>query len=158
MAMDMGMSFNPGAQTRQPGEAPTGGAGQTPIQDAIRTLSLRIPHFRGPGLAPQPLMASPGASGVMGGGMMGGGMPGGLQQLLQQIFGQMGGGAGAQAPSASSVPLPNFTPGGGGALQPPGDFAPGSYQPPAPPQQPPADSGHYFPGNWPDQQQTGYRR
>jgi hypothetical protein len=145
--MDFGLSFNPAQQSQDPMNSQQGG-GQTPIQDAIRTLSLRIPTFRGPGIAPQPLMQSQGSMGVMGGQ----GMPGGLQQILAQIFGQRPQGQGMPAPAPqSSVPLPNFKPGATGPSTP--SFNAGGSQPNMPKTDPGFDTtpdpGHFFPGNWP---------
>lgn len=146
--MDFGLSFNPGQQ-QQPGMDPQQGGSQTPIQDAIKTLSLRIPTFRGPGMAPMPLMTSPGSGGMMGGQ----GMPGGLQQILSQIFGRMGPG---QAPmpgqAPSGVPLPNFKPGQEGV--PSGPLSPSGPAPSGPVTNiggydAPQDPGHFFPGQWP---------
>lgn len=152
MALEFGMSFNPahdgGKQPQQ-----QGGPSQTPIQDAIKTLSLRIPQFRGPGLAPQPLLNAQGGGGVMGQGSM----PGGLQQILAQLFGNQGQqGQGQPSPmgQGSMPPPPNIIPGKGPSVPSGGGMA---YQPP--PQGPsysngdpgfdtPPDTGHYFPGNW----------
>jgi hypothetical protein len=147
--MDFGLSFNPAQQSQDPMN-PQQGGGQTPIQDAIRTLSLRIPTFRGPGIAPQPLMQSQGSMGVMGAQ----GMPGGLQQILEQMFGgqqrQMGQGTSSQGEPGIPMPrpVPKFTPGqtapsGGpttGGRGPVTDM--GGYDAPQ-------DPGHFFPGQWP---------
>lgn len=143
--MDFGLSFSPNATDKPRGQGEAG-PGATPIQDAIKTLSLRIPQFRGPGgIAPMPLLNSPGG---MQAPQMGHQMPGqpqlpnGLQQLFQQLF--SGGGQG---------PIPNVIPGAGPSFQ----EQPQPYQPPSQgpsygfndPQVPQQDnSGHFFPGNW----------
>jgi len=153
--MDLGVSFSPAARDKaqpQGSGQPTEGGSQTPIQDAIRTLSLRIPKFRGPGIAPQPLLGGPGMAGVMPGmaipGGVGGvapggpGAPTGLFSILQQIFGQ---GAG----SGAGVPLPNVIPVEQG--QQPTTLT--TVNPPTAPQ-PPSGLPEYtppdfFPGQWP---------
>ena len=148
MPMDFGMSFNPSGAGS--GQDPQQGASQTPIQDAIKTLSLRIPRFRGPGMAPQALLNAQGGGGMMGAGSM----PGGLQQILAQLFGNQGQ-LGAQAPiGGGSAPVPNMLPGSGPAL-PSGGGTPTYQQPQGPsmPQTDPGfdatpDTGHYFPGQW----------
>lgn len=94
--MDFGVSFSPTGDGQQRNQQDPQGS-QTPIQDAIKLLSLRIPSFRGQGgIAPQSLMQGSGSLGVMG--QAG---PGGMQQMLAQLFGQQG----------QSAPTPNITPG-----------------------------------------------
>ena len=129
--MDFGISFSPGSG--DPNQKPAQGASDTPIQDAIKTLSLRVPSFRANGgMAPMPLIGAPGSGGMLPG--LGGGiggqspLPGGLQQLLQQLFGSM---------QQQSAPTPSFTPGvgsgGGQTMQ-----APPVPQPPQMPTMPSA--------------------
>lgn len=152
MALEFGVSFNPGASDgKQPQQQ--GGPSQTPIQDAIKTLSLRIPQFRGPGIAPQPLLNATGGSGMMGQGSM----PGGLQQILAQLFGNQGqqqGQGGQPMGQGSMPPPPNIIPGAGPSVPGGGGMA---YQPPPqgqsysngdPGMETPPDPGHFFPGNW----------
>lgn len=128
--MDFGLSFNPvGEDPQQQGQAPQGS--QTPIQDAIKTLSLRIPNFRTQGsLAPLPLLQSQGSLG-----MQPGGSP--LEQMLMRLFGAQGPMSPQQMPSGTSggIPPPVIRPGGGSPIQPP----PGSTPPPIG-QTPPAPS------------------
>lgn len=146
MAMDFGLSFNPGQQTGN-AQDPQKAGSQTPIQDAIRTLSLRLPTFRGPGIAPMPLLTAQGSAGVMGQGQM----PGGLQQLLQQMFGQMqpGGMAPQGGMAQQGPPAPKIIPGDvpmtpPAPRQPSGPITGGGAGYDAP-----MDPGHFFPGNWP---------
>ena len=104
--MDLGVAFSPTAQddrTQTPG-----GSGQpsaTPIQDAIKLLSLRLPSFRAPGVAALPLLQGPGSRGVIGAGRR----PGGLQQILQQLLG-----GGLPQPQI----IPGVEPTQGGGVQP----------------------------------------
>ena len=106
---DLGLDFTPQAQAN--GEA-------TPIQQAIRILSLRIPRQVGArGLAPQPLLASPGAGGMGAGGGMD------LLSLLRQLLqpggaGAAAGGGQAPLPMPGAGPVPRITPGSGGGTMP----------------------------------------
>jgi hypothetical protein len=80
MAEDFGLSFSPATTTDKTKAMADPNA---PVQEAIRTLSLRIPKVTGgKGLAPAPLLNSMGSQGM--------GMPGGmgLEQLLAMLFGQ----------------------------------------------------------------------
>lgn len=108
----IGLSFLPGNTQGASGQNPTQGAPQTttenvsPIQTAIRTLSLRLPQMMSGsgGIAPQALLNSAGGLGLHN--LSGGGMD--LQTLLQQLFGgQLGGG---QPPTSGF--MPSVTPGG----------------------------------------------
>src|SRR5262245_11324546 len=116
MARELGVSFSPsGGEDRQATQgAPRGGS---PIQDAIKTISLRIPKFAGSGPvgagAPNALLQGPGGAGLSaqlgaGGPSHQAGMgPMNLQQFLQAIFsgmGQpgMGGGMGSMGGGQSS--------------------------------------------------------
>ncbi len=104
MADTFGLSFSPTSQdtASKPFNA------QTPTQDAIRLLSLRIPRVVGAG-APisGALLNAPGSAG-MPAGMSIGSTPGtpqlSLEDILRKLFGQMMG-TGTQPPSAApSVP------------------------------------------------------
>lgn len=99
MASDtFGISFAPTDQNAIAGR-PGGGAagagnnsGPTPVQSAIQTLSLRIPHVAGAqALAPQPLLDSPGSAAL-------GGNPNSasILEMLRRLF--------APAPGTSGVP------------------------------------------------------
>lgn len=110
-----GLNFAPLDQNKpnmaQPGTgSPAGGGSNTPIQDAIQTLSLRIPHVVGAGaLAPDALLNSPGGSAIPGGtGLT-------LEALLRRLFAQPGGlqGVPTGGPVASMPMSP--MPGLGGA-------------------------------------------
>ena len=123
-------------------------------EEAIRTLSLRIPHIRGgaPSIAPNQLLQAPGAAGLA----PGGANLGGLEQILRKIFGlpatgsfappsapgmappALGGGGGGNvalppAPGGGSAPAPHVTPINPGApsspVQGPIDFDPGAIAP-----------------------------
>ena len=96
MTGDFGVQFAPTAQNQLQNQQ--NGQASTPIQDAIKVLSLRIPQFVGArGVAPNALMQAAGGAGMATGGM-------GLEQWLAQLFGQMGGGG--------MAPPPNVIPGG----------------------------------------------
>lgn len=150
MAMDFGVSFSPTEKNQQQQPDQMGG-GQTPIQDAIRTLSLRIPQFRSQGLAPLPLLMAPGSRGVMPGMTpmrapgMGGQMPAGLQQIMASMFG----GQQTPTPSTPSAPPPHITPGQtppSGWNRQPAPYTGGPT--PDPGYDLPQDPGHFMPGNW----------
>lgn len=136
MDQSPGLSFSPLNQNNPLGSSPYGGSpGPTssPIQDAIKILSLRIPRAVGAsGLAPMGLLNSPGS----------GGFPGGqsLESLLMRIFGQQPGmrvGSGPVAsmpygnnPGQPTLPqgpsAPRIIPGSGPAGQPAGPTPQGS--------------------------------
>ena len=135
MAGEFGLSFSPTGKDDQQ----QAGANQTPIQDAIKVLSLRIPQFHG-GIAPQQLLGGPGSAGLPGGGAPGvGGIPGGLDEFLRRLFG-MGGGMPGGMPGGpmAGPPTPSVRPGGEpgqmpvppepapqiGGVVPPGSFSP----------------------------------
>lgn len=141
--MAMGVSFLPGGgDNGQRNKPPT-----EPLQQAIQMLSLRLPQVAGAqGIAPGPLLQSPGGGGIM--------------ELLAQLFGQghmgqqqpgMAGmaGAGPMAPAVhpgtgapqGGAPLPGAGRSPGGTLpgplpnEPaPGTFHPGGYDPGPTPQ------------------------
>lgn len=107
MADDFGLSFSP-TTTTDPRKAQADP--NAPVQEAVRTLSLRLPRVVGArGAAPQPLLNGPGSAGLgplaaPGAGMAGPGGPSfGIEQLLMTLFG------------AGAAPAPNVTPGIGGA-------------------------------------------
>lgn len=116
----LGLSFAPNQQ--QPG-GPGGQkpGGMTPVQEAIRTIGLRVPRTVGArAIAPSPLMHAAGAGGFATGL---GGLPGasgldpgmGLEELLRKLFG-LGGGSDLGAMGDGS---------GGGAGAPPPRIIPG---------------------------------
>lgn len=129
--------------------APTGQAGgdQTkpptePLQQAIQMLSLRLPKVVGAqGIAPGPLMNSPGGSPIM--------------ELLRMLFGQGHQGMG-QPGMPTGAPMPNVHPGAGGGGQDfpapsPGGFRSGPsgtdpYAPPGPKQPSTPRGPDFFPG------------
>jgi len=78
-----GLSFSPGAPTGPNGQ-PANGQRPSPIQQAIQTLSLRIPRVAGASaFTAQPLLDSPGGLGL-------GGNPNSaamLEQLRRMLFG-----------------------------------------------------------------------
>ena len=106
---DFGVSFMPGAngaggQGDPQGQQPAG----SPLQQAIKFLSLRLPRFTGPGaLAPEALLNAPGAGGLPGG-------PESLTALLQQLAGMQ------QPPGMSPMAPSGGSSGGGGPLNYPG--------------------------------------
>jgi hypothetical protein len=121
------------------------GNGASPVQEAIRTLTTRLPRTIGAGaIAPGMLLNSPGASGLPGG--MPGGMPGAgpeaeatnpLLDALRRILG--GTFAGGNLPGGASIPAPHVIPGVGPGEPAPGTFNPGGFdeEPPMPPLPPP---------------------
>lgn len=124
MADQFGISFVPGQQ--QPGgpggEGDPSGGPVSPVQQAIRLLSLRLPKFSGPnGFAPPSLLNGPGAQGnpAFGPNPMFSAPPGGGGRgnpLLEALLRMAGGGGGG---------LPGM-PGGGGTGAPhviPGDLS-----------------------------------
>ena len=131
MAEDFGLTFSPTTSLNKDRNAANADA-NGPVQEAIRTLSLRIPKVTGgKGLAPQPLLNSMGSQGL--------GTPGGmnLEMLLKMLFGQGGGmnpqGMGQTQPMpggsmGAPAPMPNFSPGVGGSAPTP-QFTPGSEAP-----------------------------
>jgi hypothetical protein len=101
----LGISFSP---ANQPG---TQGSGSrpSPVQQAIQTLSLRIPpHAGASAFTPQALLESPGGSAL-------GGTPDAILELLKKIlFGPQPPGAPGQ-PGAAIVGVPSQLPPGSGA-------------------------------------------
>lgn len=102
MADEFGLSFSP--LNPPPGQAggpngyqPGGGSG-SPIQDAVRILSLRIPRVVGASaLGPSPLLNGPGGAGFGGGGS--------LEALLMRIFGRRPGSG-----PVAAMPMPSDSP------------------------------------------------
>lgn len=91
MPYSIGKSFQPGADA-QNGNV-RGGPGQSPIQTAIKLLSLRLPSVVGArGIAPQALLQSPGGAAV--GGDMG---VDAVIAMLRRLMQQSGGDGGPQA-------------------------------------------------------------
>lgn len=144
MAIDpIGINFSPAGDSQQQNTQKP-----TPVQQAIQTLSLRIPRTVGAASgAPQALLQGPGGAGL-------GGNPNNaymLEQLIRKLFGggdglPMPGGAGASTPGGSGSGLPNPNvgfphpqkTGPGPTPEPlPPDTPPTQYTPPpAPPPQP----------------------
>jgi hypothetical protein len=101
-------------------------ASQTPIQNAIKLLSLRIPQFVGAkSIAPSALLNAAGGAGIPFQGV-----PGGLEEWLRRLFeARTGDGPdGGHAPQASVIP--HITPGNARPGQPP--EAPWNPRPPQP--------------------------
>lgn len=133
-----GVSFSP-AGNQGAGGQPQGGQRPTPIQQAIQTLSLRIPRNAGAGaFTSQTLLDSPGGGAV-------GGAPNDallLEQIKRLLFGNQPPG---QMGKPSPMPRDNSQPGGTmpgptpGGFQPsaqvggPSSFAPPPAAPPPPP-------------------------
>lgn len=115
----MGISFSPSGDPsqQQNGQKPT------PVQQAIQTLSLRIPRTVGAASgAPQQLLQGQGGAGL-------GGNPNAamtLEALIRRLF---GGGAGLPMPGGPPGGDPGGDPGGGGVPSPIVGF-------PAPPRAP----------------------
>lgn len=95
MATDFGLSFSPATTLDR---TKTQADPNAPVQEAIRTLSLRIPKVTGgKGIAPGPLLNSLGGQGM--------GMPGGmgLEQLIAMLFGQKRQPQGPQSPGGAPL-------------------------------------------------------
>lgn len=144
MANLPGVQFAPLTQNLQAAAKP---GGLSPIQQAIQTLSLRIPRFAGPGISPPALLQGPGSGGLppgLGGGPNG---PLDLEEILRRIFGLPG--APPSTPPGTPppvLPTPVIHPGGGvppaGEPPPPITAPPGErpgYTPPEIVVQPPAE-------------------
>lgn len=146
MADPFGLSFSPGGQNGPNGQ-PTNGQRPTPIQQAIQTLSLKIPRVAGASaFTAQPLLNSPGGMGLggnpnsaamleqlrrmlFGGGpdMNGTGVTGmqtsqpsggpDLAAIMSQLFGPQSGSGAPMGQSGSGAPLP-----GGSNIPPPNIF------------------------------------
>ena len=104
---DFGLTFSPsGAMNKDRASANADGNG--PVQEAIRTLALRLPKVYG-AQGMSPLMGGQGSQGI--------GAPGmGLEQLLAKLFGQQGQQQGQQSQGfmggmGGSAPAPNVIPG-----------------------------------------------
>lgn len=114
---DFGVTFNPASSMDQSqrGGSPDPNAS---VQQAIRTLSLRLPSVVGAkSIAPMSLLAGGGSQNMPGGQ----GQPFGLQQILQILMG--GGDPMAGKPATGGVVNPNFK------FVNPGEPAPGTYTP-----------------------------
>jgi hypothetical protein len=97
-----GISFAPTAQNQQEQQ----NQHQTPIQDAIRLLSLRIPSFAGSrSPIPDALLQAPGGAGL---GMATAETLGGLDQWLRRLFASAG--ASPFAPGRSVPDMPAMPP------------------------------------------------
>ena len=132
MGDDYGLQFSPTVSMSRQSGAGAGDPNQG-VQEAIRTLSLRVPRISG-AQGFSPLVNAPGGQGVA--------TPGGmsLDQLLLQIFGgkrPQGPGMGqSQGPSMGQSFAPSFTPGlldpnrqGGGPPENPFDLQTSSSEP-----------------------------
>lgn len=97
--MAYGLSFQPGGD--QNGQGGQNGRGQTPVQQAIQLLSLRLPSVVGArAIAPQALLNAPGGAGLGGGGMT---VEAALA-LLRKLAQQSGMGMPPQADDIFTVP------------------------------------------------------
>ena len=144
----LGLTFAPTNQNLQEAQA-GGGPGGSPVQQAIRVLSLRMPRsprvVGAPGIAPQALLQAPGAAGIpTPPGMvpnLAAGMPsgaGGANPMLEFLRRLLSGGATPMQAGSFSAPLPHV----GFALPPvPSAEAPMSQAPAPPLWQPPTGIG-----------------
>lgn len=108
---DMGLTFSPAtSMDRQQHGGPTDPNAN--VQEAIRTLSLRLPSIVGAkSIAPAALLSGAGSQGLMTPGAQQG-APMGLAQILQRLFGA-GSGGGSMPTPGGSMPTPNVIPGVG---------------------------------------------
>lgn len=122
MADVPGLTFSPlgGPDSKNPNDpnAQSAPQGYAPIQDAIRTLSFRIPKFGG--------ATSPIPPGLLNAGGMGGLD---LQGILRSLFGFQ---PGMALPGASAMGGVGGSPMGGGGSAPPPSVTPGNTQPTPP--------------------------
>ena len=119
--MGFGINFVPGQDEQQKPQGVGGGPQVSPVQQAIRTISLRLPRVGGaqamaPGaIAPNALMGAPGGGGLAGMDDMT------LEQLLLRLFG------------GGPMGMPTGGPGGPPPSRPPPHIIPGGVPPSAPP-------------------------
>lgn len=100
MNESLGISFSPFSGNGADNQQSRSGSAVTP-QEAIRTLSLRVPRAVGAGApAPSALLNGAGGRGFGGGGMD-------LEQLLAMLFGQQQGRVGTQPMAARDVYTPD---------------------------------------------------
>lgn len=140
-----GLSFSP-TQSLDKTQKPTDPNAN--VQEAIRTLALRIPKVNGArGFAPDALMAAPGAQIAPQGGL-------GLDRLLAALFGNAApSNQGSAAPpmggplaGGASAPAPHI----GGLLDPQPDLLPSPEPAPSAPPAPPMPRGYNTKPNWQD--------
>ena len=124
---DFGLQFSPASTMNRPQQqGASGGDPNQGVQDAIRTLSLRVPRVSG-AQGFSPLINAPGGQGVT--------LPGGmsLDQLLMQLFGgQRQPGQPSMGGSMGQSFQPSFTPGitqGEPSPGAQGPFTPGGFDP-----------------------------
>src|SRR5688500_19484668 len=98
----LGTKFSPTGDDMQ--QRPQGSLGGSPVQEAVRTLSLRVPRWTGGNTAPAPqaLLQSPGMAGV-------GSQNPIMQALMQILKGGFGGFGGGSSPTKMSM-LPYIPP------------------------------------------------
>ena len=137
-AYSPGLSFQPGATATGQGQSR-----ETPLQSAVKLLSLRLPTVVGArSPIPQALIGGSGM-GPQGLGAYGAGS---LEALIAQLMQAANGGQGGQGPGpgpgAPNIPAPIFKPGGGGG---------GTETEPPPTQTPPGGGGG---PNQPENQQA----
>ncbi len=116
-----GVSFSPG---QQGGQGQAQGAGRpSPVQQAIQTLSLKLPRVAGAGsVAPDALLNS------AGGGQLGG--PTDAASMLEAIKRMLFGNQGGQPGQMHNLPMPGRQAAPGGTMPGPN---PGGFQAPEPP-------------------------
>ena len=118
--MAIGVSFLPGMNGQNQPNQNGNGEAAAPVQQAIKTLSLRLPRILGQGsVAPAALLNSQGAAGMGGSGMD-------IDRLIQSILSQlpMAGGAAQQgAPAQMGAPVMGAP--APAQFRPPGGMEPG---------------------------------
>jgi hypothetical protein len=138
--MPLGQSFAPLGNDDPLRESQAPGGAISPVQEAIKLLSLRLPRYVGQGSPiPQGLLSSPGMAGLQGGmpGMAGQqGNP--IAEMLMRMISGGFGGSGSQMTQPFGAPPPKVVPGVNEGEPAPGSFSPGSAPlPPAPAPAPP---------------------
>ena len=116
MADDYGLSFSPltQGQNRTGQASPSGGGSQNPVQDAIRTLSYRVPRTVGAqSPIPQALLSAPGGQGLPQSSLPGTqAQPSlGLEDILRKLFGLTPQASPMAPPPEAGGASPMFDPG-----------------------------------------------
>lgn len=103
----IGLSFSPSGSGQDAQQAQPQSGDLSPVQQAIKILSLRVPRNVGAGgITPNALLTSPGAGGMD------------IVALLRQLMQGGGPGAPTAGPASGGIPNPRVVPGGGNTPDP----------------------------------------